>query len=652
MAEIPKANVAVNDEAGAFAGAGGYIAVFACVERNADLTPRVFASSKSLVAQHGYFQGADYLAMHFGETRLPAIVVGLPTVTAGAVGRVNSSGVTGTCAITVAAGAAGILEETEGELTVTKGGTIGTDQIAFDFSADGGRSKKPVRLGTAASYAVPYLGYTLNFGAGTLNVGDKFTFKTTAPRWDSAGITAARQALAAQNKTVRSVLVVGDLADADDAEDIVDEMNLYETANQRFTFARVQVRDRLPQAELSKNGKKMTGNPNLTFAEVGGTGDTITRSAGSWIADGFAVGDWIVVTGSASNNVAGPIASLTATVITLGTTDLAAEGPVAGVSVTAYETLTFAEVGGTGDTITRNRGSWLADGFRVGDEVTVAGTGGNNVTGPITAVTATVMTFGTTDLAAEVIGALGSVSITAGETMAAWVAEMDAEFAGVDDEKRIDLGLGRLRKKSPINGWKFRRPVQWAASIREYQHDVHITTWWKALGPLSGFELTDNDGNIVEYDELTDGGGLAGRFTCARTWANGPEGAFIAMSLTRASEGSLLSLTHNMQVVNIACTITQAETERAVGQTLILTAEGKGDPGSLSLIEKRVNKALQVGLLQQGAEGPRASSVVWSASRNDILNVPNAKLNGSLVLNLNGTLVQVDTGVRVQTAGA
>lgn len=650
MAELPSASLTIDDEAGAFSGNTGYLVVMSCVERNADATPRVFSSTKALLAQHGYSAGADYCAMHFEETRKPIIFVGLPTVTAGTIGRQNAEGVTGSSAISVAAGSAGVLDEVDGIVTVTKGGTIGTDQIAFTLSLDGGRSEKPVRLGTASSYTIPYVGLVLNFGAGTLAVGDVYTFKTTAPMWDGDGVTDARTALAAQKKPARSWLLVGDVPDSTVAGDVVTELNAYETSNQRFVYGRIQLRDRLPQAELSVVGKRMTGSPTLTFAEVGGTGDTITRSAGSWIDDGFAVGDIVTVTGSASNNVTGAIASLSATVITFGTTDLANEGPVAGCSVVAYEGLTFAEVGGTGDTITRNRGSWLADGFRVGDTVTITGTSSNNVSGAIAALTATVLTFGSTDLAAEVIG-VDRVTITAGETMAAWIASLDAAFASIDDKKRIDIAVGRGAKKSPITGWHLRRGAAWAASLREYQHDLQIPCWRKSDGPLDGWSLEDADDQVVEYDERTDGGALAARFTCMRTWANGPNGAFIALSLTRAPEGSLLSRTHNMAVTDLACTVTQAETENAIGQVLVLKSDGTGSDASLSLIEERVNSALQIALLQDKGEGPRASSAVWRASRSDILNVPGAELTGALTLLLNGTLEKISTRVRIQTAG-
>lgn len=93
----------------------------------------------------------------------------------------------------------------------------------------------------------------------------------------------------------------------------------------------------------------MQGGPTVTFAEVGATGDTITRSFGSWTDDGFEAGDEITVTGSASNNVTGTIASLTALVITLGDTDLTAEGPVSGVAVAVTGGVAFSSSGTTLD---------------------------------------------------------------------------------------------------------------------------------------------------------------------------------------------------------------------------------------------------------------------------------------------------------------
>jgi hypothetical protein len=650
MATIPSASVSISAEAGTLAGGTGYCVVFACVERNADLTPRVYTSAKSLLAQHGYSPGVDYSALHIEATRKPIIFVALPTVTPGVVGRQDASGVTGTSVISVAAGAYGFLEETDTILTVVSGGTVGTDDIRLSLSCDGGVTEKLIRLGTASSYTVPYLGIVISFGAGMLVAEDEYAFTTTAPKWDASGIAAARFALSAQQKPARSWMIIGDLATDTEAGYITTAVNGYETAKKRFVFARANVRDRLPTAEMARVTVRMTGSPTLTFAEVGATGDTITRSAGSWITDGFAVGDTVTVAGSASNNVTGPIASLSATVITLGSTDLAAEGPVANCSVVGTHTLTFAEVGGTGDTITRSGGSWLDDGVRAGDVISVLGTASNNIVDAVvTNVTATVITLGSTDLAAEVIGSSG-VTLTAGETMAEWVSAMDAEFASVDAQKRISLGLGRLRKLSPITAWEFRRPVQWAASIREYQHDIHHPTWTKEDGPLDGWSMDDENNNVVEYDEDNDGGALAGRFTCARTWGNGPNGAFIAMDLTRDVEGSLLSYTHNMAVANVCCTIVQTGTENFVGKTPRLNSDGTAESAALQVFEESLNTDLQQALLREfvPGEGPRASLVVWRASTDDVLNVVDATMTGAADLEVNGTIVHVETDVKVR----
>lgn len=655
MTTLPSASTAIDDQAGAIASGLDYCVVMAAVASNADAQLRVMANADAIIDLHGYAEGVDYAAMHIEETGKPVLFCGLPIVTEGVIGREDVSGNSGSCVTTLTEGANGTLDETDGVLTVITGGTIGTDQIVLGLSLDGGRTTKRLRLGTAVSYVIPHVGVTIAFAAGTLVAGETIhTWHTSAPRWDNAGLVAARAAIAAQFKLARTWQIIGDLLVADDASNIVTQVNAYETANDRFIVARAQLRDRLPLASLSQVQVRMTGNPNLTFAEVGATGDTITRSAGSWITDQFAVGDIITIADSASNNIttAVGIAAVTATVITLDTDDLVDEGPVGNVTVTGTPALTFAEVGGTGDTITRSRGSWLDDGFRVGDDFTIAGSASNDITtvAGIVTVTATVITLDTDDLAAEVIGSFG-VTVTVGETKAQHVATLDAAFSAIATQKRISLGHGRARKLSPILGYRFRRPAQWAASIRQYQHDVQIPTWRKADGPIANWDLNDTAGNLVEHDERVDGGAIAAGFTCLRTWANGPAGAFVAHDLTRGDVNSLLSRTHNMTVANVACSVNQAETENAVGQVLELNSDGTATSGSLKKIEGRVNSALDRALLQTRPEGKRASSAIWVASTTDILNVVDATLTGVLTLNLNGTLEHIATTVRIQSGG-
>ncbi len=648
MATIPSASVSISADAGALAGGTGYCVVMGAVGTNDDITPRVYSSGAALLAQHGYSPAVDYAADHIQSTKKPVIFVGLPGATAGALGQEDATGWLGGSTPSVAAGAAGYLEEVDAILTVNTGGTRGTTGIKMTLSLDGGVTEKPINLGTATSYTVPYVGIVISFGAGTMLAGDVYTFKTTAPMWDADGIAAARTALAAQQKLARSWYVAGDCETDTIATSVVTAANAYASSNDRFTYARVSCRDRLPLASMSRATVRMSGNPTITFLEAGGS-DTITRGTGSFISDGLAVGMVITVSGAVAtggaNNVTGPIASLSATEITLdATTDLINEGPISTVEILASHGLVFANAG---DTITRSGGSWLDDRFEVGDSVTVDDSVSNDGTRIITVLTDTVMTFasGLTD---ETIGSR-EVSITTGETMAAWVSAMDTEFSSVDGEKRIDISLGRGRKQSPITGWSFRRPASWHASIREYQHDLHIPVWRKEDGPLSGVSLEDADGNIVEYDERTDGGGLAGRFTVMRTWGNGPNGAFMAHSLTRDTEGSLLSYTHNMAVANLACTVVQQATENVVGKVLQLNDDGTATSAALARIEESINTDLEQSLLVEKVigEGPRASKAVWRASTDDVLNVVDATLTGVLDLRVNGTIVHVETSVKV-----
>jgi hypothetical protein len=649
MAQIPSATTTLDPNGGPTGAPVEYLAIFAACKTNADMVPRLFSSLPALLEQHDYCEGAEFAGLFANETGLPFMFVPLPIVTAGTIGRRDTTGVTGTSVITFAAAAGGVLAEVDLTLRVFTGGTIGTNGIILDLALDDTRTFKKVRLGTATSYTIPYVGIVINFAAGTLIADDEATCKSTAPRWDQAGLQAGRIALAAQQKRTRSWLVIGDLVDDDDADDVLTEANAYETANDRFVGARCQISDRTPQATLEQAvHARMAGAPSLTFAEVGGTGDTITRATGSWIADGFAVNDWITVTDSASNNVSGRIAALSATVITLDAVDLAAEVTVL-ASVVATTGLRFAEVGATGDTITRSRGSWVADGFRVGDLVTIAGTASNNITAVvgIATLTATVLTFDTTDLVAEDIGAT-SVTMTAGQTMAAWVASSDAEFSDVDDEPHINLALGRARKMSPIIGYRMRRPAQWATTIRSYQNEIHLPTWAKEDGPLSGWDLEDEDGITVEYDERITGGALAGRFTCLRTWANGPNGTFVALDLTRAEDDTLLSRQHNADVTWLAMNTVQRSAENAIGRLLrkkagVAPGTQVATESSLVTIEEAVNTDLAIALMQDTGKGPKADSVRWVASRLDVVNVAGARLNGVLRLNLNGTIEHMNT---------
>jgi hypothetical protein len=497
---------------------------------------------------------------------------------------------------------------------------------------------------------IPYVNVTISFSAGDLTAGETIhEWHGSGPRGDSSGWSDAFDALSEQYETIRSVLVFGDMQTDTEVSALLTYVNAYETTHDRHVYARVGVLDRLPLATMSGTSHNMSA-ANLTFAEVGATGDTITRASGSWATDGFATGDILTISGSTSNDgTLSAVATVTsATVITLDTDDLVDEGPVSGVTVTGEPSLTFSD---SADTITRaggSPGSWLDDGFAVGDSVTVSGTSSNNGTFTVTAVSALVLTLEADDLNDEVIG-ITSATISAGQTKASWMAAITTEFGPVDDEPRIDLSAGKARKLSPFSQWHLRWPAAWAASLREYQHDLHIPTWRKADGP-TGWSLVDDDNNLVEWDDRVDGGGAsAARFTSFRTWANGPQGAFLANSLTRAEDDSLLVQTHNAAVVNRARAVCQAATEDAIGRSLVLDSAGKATTAARKEIESFVQASLAADLLgNKKGEGPRVSNVTWTMSADDVLNVAEPTVNGVLRVYIRGAIHTINTSVVVR----
>ncbi len=651
MATLPRATTRLDPNATAPGGGLNLVCVLAAVAILADMQPRLFGSADAISDLHGYSEGVEYSALHTVGTKKPILFVPMPIGTPGALSRSTGFGNSGSSVVSVVAGADGCLTEHDGVLRCLVGGTIGTSQVKLELSLDGGRSFRAIRLGTANSYVLPLINVTANFAAGTLVAGDTILeWHGSGPKIDVADLIAVRANLAADSRFFRSGIVIGDLPDATAALAVVTQANAYATENDRNVYFRASVPDRLPQALLAHSYGRMTGDPTLTFAEVGASGDTITRNTGSWIADGFVVGDTIVITGAVAsagiNNITAVIASLSATVITLGTDDVVAE-VIAGCTVTGSPTLTFAA---SGDTIVRNRGSWLADGFRVADSVTIDGTASNDVT--LAAVTVTALTLTLANgLANETIRS-SVVTVTAGETKAQWMARQDNEFEDIDGMPRIDLSAGRGAPVSPYSGWSYRRPAAWAASVREYQHDLHVPTWRKDVGPL-GYDLFDANNELVEWDDRADGGaGCAARFTTLRTWSNGPRGSFVALSLTRAGDGQTTSLTHNFAVVNAGLNTVQLATENVIGRTLLLNADGTATKDSLAVIAGEVNAQLERELMTDRGEGPRSSFASWAPNPADDYSVPEPLMTGTLNIMLNGTIHSVATVTRVNSVSA
>ncbi len=149
----------------------------------------------------------------------------------------------------------------------------------------------------------------------------------------------------------------------------------------------------------------MAGDPQLTFtsATVLNPEPTLFRDRGSWILDGFKVGQIIKVADSdddsqvfnegeyviKSIDTAGTTLTLFAN--QLGAAEIRSQGSlenfrvtVSKVSMTGGSNLTFTSP----RTISRDTGTWFDDGFRIGDHVQFSGTANNNTIYTIAALAA------------------------------------------------------------------------------------------------------------------------------------------------------------------------------------------------------------------------------------------------------------------------
>lgn len=110
------------------------------------------------------------------------------------------------------------------------------------------------------------------------------------------------------------------------------------------------------------------GGGNVTFADD--NPDTITRTTGSWITDGFQRGTRITISGSVSNDGTYRIASVTALVITLEATETLVAEVLSGAALTAtglMRPFSGLWIGGAGNvSIVTNAGDTVTHAVPVG----------------------------------------------------------------------------------------------------------------------------------------------------------------------------------------------------------------------------------------------------------------------------------------------
>lgn len=328
---LPQSNLTILDGqlGSSFALGTDMLCVIGCSSAGPLQTPRIYTSVGALLAGAGHGPAVEAAAYALHNARRKVLFVRTPSTTVGANSAFDDDAVTGTSTVTLTGEP---LDSYEGRFLVVAGGTIGTAGITFRYSLDGAATWSPVlALGTASTYVIPNTGLTLNFAAGTLVAADAASWVSTEPRWDATDLTDAFAALGLQQQLALAVNVVGIIA-ATDLDDIDDELEAYAADKRRYMFAFASARRQyLPCRKI--------GSATVSFVEGGGSADTITRSAGSFVSDGFKAGMTITVFGSVSNDGTYTIATVAALTLTLATgDDLAAEATVSNVTITGVET--------------------------------------------------------------------------------------------------------------------------------------------------------------------------------------------------------------------------------------------------------------------------------------------------------------------------
>lgn len=172
-------------------------------------TPSTWGRPTPFLAAFGVGPGVEAAALHLSRGKQVCFIRTAQT-TDGAAGTVDSSGKTGTSAVTVNTSSTKPLDDYEVYFKVVLGGTIGTGPISFQWSLDNGRTLSAVTsLGTANTFTIPGSGVILAFGAGTLVTNDLVLVRTSAPKWSGSDLTAAIAALKASQITWGICEIVG-----------------------------------------------------------------------------------------------------------------------------------------------------------------------------------------------------------------------------------------------------------------------------------------------------------------------------------------------------------------------------------------------------------------------------------------------------------
>jgi hypothetical protein len=201
-------------------GQGNTVAVIGVSSIGTPYQPLSSPQPGPFVTTFGYGPGPELAAKVAHDTGNNVIFVKAATITNGTTSAVVATRV-GTPSTSVMTITGNPFDSYYLLVTVaaTPGGTVatvGVTGIQLNVSLDAGRTIYAVaNLLTATTYAIANTGMTLNFAAGTLNVGDTFSSTCTEPKWSDATAVSAMQSLVTIPTQPVDIMVVGDTANVD-----------------------------------------------------------------------------------------------------------------------------------------------------------------------------------------------------------------------------------------------------------------------------------------------------------------------------------------------------------------------------------------------------------------------------------------------------
>lgn len=206
-------------------GDGDALAIVAPSLSGTANTPGLYGRATAAKADFGDVgQLSEAAAIGLELTGRPVVLVKCATTTAGAIGTVVTSGVTGT-AVPVATSGVEPVDDYEAYVIVVDGGTLETSGITYQWSDDDGRTLSPVTaLGTATSITFPGsrgIGFTLDPASAEVTKLIAFAVEAreelldhlaNVTAHDAADTSAAQVALAASSVPATAAAAVAVLA--------------------------------------------------------------------------------------------------------------------------------------------------------------------------------------------------------------------------------------------------------------------------------------------------------------------------------------------------------------------------------------------------------------------------------------------------------